>query len=199
MSNWDRSSGTDEEAGRGAVSPGGLEELRPARPDRVLPRWLGPLLGFVIGAALIMAVGGLTDVFDADPTEAEAAALFDQGFAAGTSQARDEADTEAARRESAAFARGETAGLAQGLVEVEALIREAEGLATRAAGASVLVLASVERDQGIRVAFDRGFQDGFEAGFEDGYEMAKRQAMALGVVLEGSEPDGAPRSYEVSG
>jgi hypothetical protein len=170
MSNWDRSSGTEEEAGGGVVSRGGLEELRPAQPDRVLPRWLGPLLGLVIGAVLVMLVGGLTDVFDGDPTEAEVTALFDQGFAAGASQARDEA--EALRRESAAFARGQAAGLARAVVEAEALIREAEGLATRAAGASALVLAAVERDQGLQVGFRRGFQDGFEAGFEDGYEAA---------------------------
>jgi len=148
MSNWDRSSGTEEEAGGGVVSRGGLEELRPAQPDRVLPRWLGPLLGLVIGAVLVMLVGGLTDVFDGDQTEAEVTALFDQGFAAGASQARDEA--EALRRESAAFARGQAAGLARAVVEAEALSREAEGLATRAAGASALVLAAVERDQAFR-------------------------------------------------
>ncbi len=191
MSSWERPPGapSTEDGGRGDPSaqsrrgsshPGGLEELRPERPEAAVPRWAGVLAGFVVGAMLIVALGGFTNLFDQASMQAESAALFDEGFAAGAAQARDEAESAALSREVAAFARGLVDGAAEGVMEIESRIEEAETRATRAAGAAALVLASEEREMGLRVGFDLGFDE----GFEEGYKEAKRQAMALGVVLE---------------
>lgn len=127
-----------------------LQELDPSRPERPLPHWLGPAAAFLTGVLATVAVIAATGVFDTGPSQAAAdaaaTARYDEGFADGARQTRQDIESEFQDRTD---------------VLVDAARREARERATTAAGAQVLE------------QLGRSFDDGYRAGYGQGYRQAK--------------------------
>lgn len=133
-------------------------ELERERDERVpLPRrWLAAAA--LAGAALTLALGFGTDLFERGPTQADVDAAFRRGAEDGAAATEASWQAELERRELVGFARGRSAS---SQVTPEAVERFRHGFTYEAAYDAALALAEEE----LAEAWDEGWRSGYRAAW----------------------------------
>ena len=132
-----------------------LEREREAQaPQR--RRWLAAAL--LAGAALTLALGFGTDLFERGPTEADVDAAFRRGAEDGAAATEADWRAELERRELVGFARGRSAS---SQVSAESIDRFRHGFTYEAAYDAALALAEEE----LAEAWDEGWRNGYRAAW----------------------------------
>ena len=119
-------------------------------------RWLAAAL--LAGAALTLALGFGTDLFERGPTEADVDAAFRRGAEDGAAATEADWRAELERRELVGFARGRSAS---SQVSAESIDRFRHGFTYEAAYDAALALAEEE----LAEAWDEGWRNGYRAAW----------------------------------
>ena len=146
-----------------------LEREREARAP-LRRRWLAAAV--LAGAALTLALGFGTDLFERGPTEADVDAAFRRGAEDGAAATEADWRAELERRELVGFARGRSAS---SQVSAESIDRFRHGFTYEAAYDAALALAEEE----LAEAWDEGWRNGYRAAW---------------VRIAGSPPNEAPEN-----
>lgn len=146
-----------------------LEREREARAP-LRRRWL--VAALLAGAALTLALGFGTDLFERGPTEADVDAAFRRGAEDGAAATEADWRAELERRELVGFARGRSAS---SQVSAESIDRFRHGFTYEAAYDAALALAEEE----LAEAWDEGWRNGYRAAW---------------VRISGSPPNEAPEN-----
>ena len=144
-----------------------LEREREARAP-LRRRWL--VAALLAGAALTLALGFGTDLFERGPTEADVDAAFRRGAEDGAAATEADWRAELERRELVGFARGRSAS---SQVSAESIDRFRHGFTYEAAYDAALALA----EEALAEAWDEGWRNGYRAAW---------------VRIAGSPPNEAP-------
>ena len=146
-----------------------LEREREARAP-LRRRWL--VAALLAGAALTLALGFGTDLFERGPTEADVDAAFRRGAEDGAAATEADWRAELERRELVGFARGRSAS---SQVSAESIDRFRHGFTYEAAYDAALALA----EEALAEAWDEGWRNGYRAAW---------------VRIGGSPPNEAPNN-----
>ena len=144
-----------------------LEREREARAP-LRRRWL--VAALLAGAALTLALGFGTDLFERGPTEADVDAAFRRGAEDGAAATEADWRAELERRELVGFARGRSAS---SQVSAESIDRFRHGFTYEAAYDAALALA----EEALAEAWDEGWRNGYRAAW---------------VRISGTPPNEAP-------
>ena len=132
-----------------------LEREREARAP-LRRRWLAAAV--LAGAALTLALGFGTDLFERGPAEADVDAAFRRGAEDGAAATEADWRTELERRELVGFARGRSVS---SQVSAESIDRFRHGFTYEAAYDAALALAEEE----LAEAWDEGWRNGYRAAW----------------------------------
>lgn len=143
-----------------------LEELERAETRRPIDRRQLPIAA-LLGAALALALGFGTDIFQSGPTEADLNRAFQRGAEQGSAAVETAWQNELVRREQIGFSRGRSAA---SHVTIDDIDRFRHGFTYEAAYDQVLQLTERE--------LFNSWLEGWEAGYR-----------AAGLTIRGSLPD----------
>ena len=137
-------------------------------------RWLAAAV--LASAALTLALGFGTDLFERGPTEADVDAAFRRGAEDGATATEADWRTELERRELVGFARGRSAS---SQVSAESIDRFRHGFTYEAAYDAALALA----EEALAEAWDEGWRNGYRAAW-----------VRIGGSPPNEAPEGAPNN-----